>query len=139
MTTANCTQDVQALSRLAPVVVVGGAASSTASAAAAATAACEAGEPSPSLIRVRPGNEVVAGFGPAPAADIPREAGAGAAGLRRGGAFLQCSPLGFGDQVRLHPLRQLHGQLRVASRPHSIRLLDIGLRKNYRLPTSVFL
>ncbi len=107
---------MQALSRLALVLEVGSAASTSASAAstaaassaaAAAAAACEAGEPPPSLIRVRPGDEVVAGFRPAPAADIPREAvaGAGAAGLRGGGALLQCSLLGFGDQVRLHPLR----------------------------------
>ncbi len=39
--------------------------------AAAAAAARETGEPSPSLIRVRPGDKVVAGFRAAPAADVP--------------------------------------------------------------------
>jgi hypothetical protein len=39
--------------------------------AAAAAAARETGEPSPSLIRVRPGDKVVSGFGTAPAADVP--------------------------------------------------------------------
>ncbi len=114
-------------SRFALVVVVSSTASSSASAAstaaassaaAAAAAACEAGEPSPSLVRVRPGNEVVSRIGSAPAADIPREvsagAGSGAAGLWRGGALLLGGFLGFGDQVRLHPLRQLDGHLRVS-------------------------
>jgi hypothetical protein len=41
--------------------------------AAAAAAAREPGEPSPSLIRVGPGNEVVAGFEPAAATDVPLE------------------------------------------------------------------
>jgi hypothetical protein len=50
----------------------------TASTTAAATAAArETGEPSPSLIRVGPGNEIVAGFEATPAADIPLEAVAG--------------------------------------------------------------
>jgi hypothetical protein len=66
---------------------------------------------------VRPGGEVVAGFGPAPAADIPRKAvaGARAASLRGGCSLLQCALLGFREQIRLHPLRQLHGHLGVAS------------------------
>jgi hypothetical protein len=53
-------------SRFALVVVVSSTASASAaytaaasSAAAAAAAACEAGEPSPSLVRVRPGNEAL--------------------------------------------------------------------------------
>ncbi len=54
--------------------------------AAAAAAARETGEPSPSLIRVGPGNEIVAGFEAAPAADVPREgvAGSGSAGTAGG-------------------------------------------------------
>ncbi len=78
----------------ASVVVAGSAASSSTTAAsstaAAAAAARETGEPSPSLIRVRPGDKVVTGFGTAPAADVPREsvAGAGAAGVA-GGANLR--------------------------------------------------
>ncbi len=87
----------QTLRRLALVVVVCSTASASASAAstaaasssaastaaassaaAAAAAACEAGEPFPSLVRVRPGSEVVARIGSAPAADIPREVSAGA-------------------------------------------------------------
>jgi hypothetical protein len=87
--------------QVALVVVVSrtasGSASATSTAAAssatAATAAAgESGEPSPSLVQVRPGNKVVTRIGSAPAADIPREvsagAGSGAAGLRRGGALL---------------------------------------------------
>ncbi len=72
--------------RFHSVVVACSAASSTTSAAsaaaastaaAAAAAACEPGEPSPSLIRVGPGNKVVAGFEPAPAADVTLEVVAG--------------------------------------------------------------
>ena len=77
--------------RFSSVVVAGSAALSSTTAAsatvasttaAAAAAARETGEPSPSLIRVRPGDKVVAGFRAAPAADVLREgvAGSGAAG-----------------------------------------------------------
>ncbi len=55
ITMADCTQDVQSMSRLALVVVIGSMTSSSASAAwtaAASSAAAAAGEPSPSLIRV---------------------------------------------------------------------------------------
>ncbi len=120
--TTICTWAVQAQSRLALIVVVGRAASSAASAAsattatptaAAAAAASEVGEPPPSLVRVRPRTECVAGVLPAPAANISRVAGTRAAGLRRSGALLQCCSLGggFGDQVRLHPLSQLNTAL----------------------------
>ncbi len=85
--------------RFSSVVVAGSAASSSTTAASAATtsttaaaaaAARETGEPSPSLIRVRPEDKVVTGFRAAPAADIPREgvAGSGAAGAA-GGANLR--------------------------------------------------
>jgi hypothetical protein len=112
--------------QIALVVVVGHTATASATASAAATAASataataaagESGEPSPSLVRVGPGNEVVSRIRAAPAADIPREvaagAGAGTACRRRGGPLLLDGLLGFGDQVRLHPLRQLDGHLRV--------------------------
>jgi hypothetical protein len=114
---------VETYSRL--IVVVGGAESPAASAAAAITAAataasaaaaCEVGEPSPSLVRVRTRAECVACVWPAPAAHISRIAGAGAARLWGGGAFLHGCLLGdgLGDQVRLHPLGQLHCQLGIA-------------------------
>ncbi len=91
---------MQAQSRLALIVVVGRAASSAASAAsptaATAATASEVGEPPPSLVRVRPRTECVAGVLPAPAANISRVAGTRAAGLRRSGALLQCCSLGDG-------------------------------------------
>jgi hypothetical protein len=117
---------VQDQSRFALIVVVGRAASTAASAtsattaaptAAAAAAASEVGEPPLSLVRMRPRAECVAGVLPAPAGNISQVAGSGAAGLRGGGALLHGCLLGdgFGDQVRLHPLSQLHCQLRITS------------------------
>ncbi len=77
--------------RFLSVVVVCSAASSSTAATSAATASTtaaaaaatrETGEPSPSLVRVGPANEIVSGFEAAPAADVPREAvaGSGSAG-----------------------------------------------------------
>ncbi len=82
---------------LSVVVACSAASSSTTAAwtatasttAAAAAAARKTGEPSPSLIRVGPGNEIVTGFETAPAADVPREgvAGSGSAGATGGADF----------------------------------------------------
>ena len=84
--------------RFSSVVVAGSAASSSTTPASAATAsttaaaaaaARETGEPSPSLIRVGPGNEVVAGIEPAPATDVPLEVVAGTGSAAAAGADLR--------------------------------------------------